>query len=180
MHTKFWIALAFLLSVATMLGIPFLSAPSPLELKAVHMSVNDWQKSMNSIDLVAMTAFGSSRFGFDDVGNDDWKHILPASGHTLQLLDQHHNRSQVFTVTLFHQLKCLEIWRSEYLGLGPPPSLVHHCMNYLRQQILCHMNLRLESAKDNLGESGRQYDTVCRDWSKIFVEADRNSLAVSH
>ncbi|KAJ7582187.1 hypothetical protein C8J56DRAFT_792809, partial [Mycena floridula] len=107
----------------------------------------------------------------------EWHRLLPAAGHTVRLREKEGLNISDYTVTLFHQLKCLEIYRKEYLSsrLSPSP-MVHHCLNYLRQQILCHMNLRLESVKSYAGNSGRQYEFVCRDWSQIYVAAEDNKI----
>jgi hypothetical protein len=51
-------------------------------------------------------------------------------------------------------------------------------MNYLRQTLLCRPNLRLESVEDEFGLSDRNfYGTVCRDWTAVYREAERNQVA---
>lgn len=111
-------------------------------------------------------------------GAEEYVRLLPSGGHTI-LLD--HDQSgvlphpAVYTVTLFHQLKCLDIIRQKFATTTDgSPALVQHCLNYLRQIILCYPNLRLEPAINAAGNAMRGYDTVCRDWSVIYEEAARN------
>lgn len=92
-------------------------------------------------------------------------------------LDDHgHTLVQEYTVTLFHQLKCLDIIRHELTNGIPrePTQLTSHCMNYLRQTILCAVNMRLESIKNPLGAVERVYDAICKDWEMVYLEAERN------
>ncbi|KAJ7586815.1 hypothetical protein C8J56DRAFT_827768 [Mycena floridula] len=166
-----------ILSLAVVLGFFIIPRDSYADVNTADFASNaftvqNWSKAMENIELVAMTAFGTSRYAFDEAGTTAWAHLLPSDQHTIHMKD-HQNRSQVFTVTLFHQLGCLKIFRQEYMSNAPPSLLVRHCLNYFRQQILCHMNLRLESAKSAVGQSSRQYDMVCRDWSRIYDEADK-------
>lgn len=90
-----------------------------------------------------------------------------------------HTVIQEYTVTLFHQLKCLDIIRRELTEStgGEPTPLATHCMNYLRQTILCAVDMRLESVKHPLGAVERVYDTTCKDWETVYTEAERNHRA---
>ncbi|KAF9256981.1 hypothetical protein L218DRAFT_936227 [Marasmius fiardii PR-910] len=128
------------------------------------------------MELVGMSIFGTSRYTLDVAGTEDWKKLMPSGGHTVRFQHYNRNRNQTemvpFTVSLFHQLKCLEIYHEEYIASAPPSPRVRHCLNYLRQQILCRMNLRLESTKDEGARSVRQYETVCRDWSLVYRAAE--------
>ena len=111
-------------------------------------------------------------------GAEEYARLLPSGGHTI-FLDHGQSggltHSAVYTVTLFHQLKCLDIIRQQFAAITDgSPALVQHCLNYLRQIILCYPNLRLEPATNAAGNAMRGYDTVCRDWKVIYEEAERN------
>lgn len=123
-----------------------------------------------------------------DIGTEDaaeeWASLLPRGGYLVHIGDPSSSASGIppknFTVTLFHQLKCLDIIRQEYVTVPPPQPptpLTRHCMNYLRQTVLCRPNLRLESAINDRGIAERNYETVCHDWTKVYEEADRNQRA---
>ncbi|EED80180.1 predicted protein, partial [Postia placenta Mad-698-R] len=122
-----------------------------------------------------------------EVGADEFAKLLPPGGHVVYIgsiiVDedgQHEVVSRPYTVTLFHQLKCLDVIRHELVNVsGPVSSLTRHCMNYLRQSILCRPNLCLESAKNAGGTAARTYNAICRDWTSIYEEAERNQQSFS-
>ncbi|VDB89602.1 unnamed protein product [Peniophora sp. CBMAI 1063] len=112
---------------------------------------------------VAMSIAGSPRYNIHSSdAAEEWRRLLPDSGHTVVVDDE------IYTVTLFHQLKCLDLIREAYAG-GPEPvatPIVRHCMNYLRQTLLCHPNLSLEKGVSPLGSVETRYDVACRDWTQ--------------
>jgi len=127
-------------------------------------------------DLVAMSISDTTRYGLSNDGNIDYAGLMPTGGHTVHISTPDSPVPQTFTVALFHQLKCLEIYHREYLK--PPPRQVtpelRGCLNYLRQSLLCHANTRLESVKNREIQASKQYDTICRDWTKVYEAAERN------
>ncbi|KAG1748966.1 uncharacterized protein EDB91DRAFT_1111695 [Suillus paluster] len=108
-----------------------------------------------------------------DEGGEEYAKLIPRGGHAVNITDPETGQSHTYTVTLFHQLKCLGIIRDNYAAARPPSMITRHCMNYLRQSILCHPNMRIEPAVNNLGSAVRGYDAVCRDWTKVYEEVDK-------
>lgn len=108
-----------------------------------------------------------------DEGGEEFAKLVPRGGHTVPIKDEETGESRIYTVTLFHQLKCLGIIRDNYAEMRPPSSVTRHCMNYLRQSILCHPNIKIEPVVNNLGSAVRGYETVCRDWTKVYEEVDK-------
>ncbi|KAF8987614.1 hypothetical protein BDQ17DRAFT_1258378, partial [Cyathus striatus] len=113
----------------------------------------------------ALQLFDTTYYGLDEDGDHDWAKLFPRGQHTVRLYDdtditmQHEGYWQTeseYSVTLFHELKCLELYRIEYIRhQGPSDSrLIAHCLNYLRQQVLCHINIKLESVKNTKAQSG--------------------------
>ncbi|KAJ7602492.1 hypothetical protein DFH06DRAFT_1258701 [Mycena polygramma] len=128
-------------------------------------------------DEVALRVITAKRYGLGEDGDEEWSKILPSGGHLVHITEDVSGVPEAHTVTLFHQLKCLDIIRTQYKSLPSEPISPHtrHCMNYLRQTLLCQPNLRLESVEDEFGLSDRNfYDTVCRDWTAVYSEAERN------
>ncbi|KAJ6478587.1 hypothetical protein C8R47DRAFT_1219528 [Mycena vitilis] len=128
-------------------------------------------------DEVALRVITAKRYGLDEHGDKEWSKILPSGGHLVHITEDVSGVPEAHTVTLFHQLKCLDIIRTQYKSPPSEPISPHtrHCMNYLRQTLLCQPNLRLESVEDEFGLSDRNfYDTVCRDWTAVYREAERN------
>ncbi|KAJ7217069.1 hypothetical protein GGX14DRAFT_561586 [Mycena pura] len=131
-------------------------------------------------DAVALRIITAERYGLGDDADEEWSKILPAHGHVVHVAQDASAPPEPHTVTLFHQLKCIDIIRAQYkLPQSAPISLrTGHCLNYLRQTILCKSNLVLESVDDQFGHSDRNfYDTVCRDWTALYREAERNQAA---
>ncbi|KAF4614528.1 hypothetical protein D9613_002459 [Agrocybe pediades] len=128
------------------------------------------------MDLVAMTITDTTHYDLNDKGSVDFASLMPSGGHTIHITGPGSEVPETFTVALFHQLKCLEIYHREYLK--PVPRQVtaelRGCLNYLRQSLLCHANTRLESIKNDEVKASKQYDTVCRDWTKVYEAAERN------
>ena len=147
-------------------------------------------------DPVALRVAGSSSYQIDsDVGAAEWAQLVPPGpkGHLVYVKDDTSdpaNASDVrpYTVTLFHQLKCLDVLRRQYMlpllpptGVGedenrtpPVRPIARHCINYLRQTLWCRPSLWLESAKNVYGTASRTYDAVCQDWEEVYAAAERN------
>lgn len=134
-------------------------------------------------DLVAMTITNSARFELD--GEDsalEWAALIPRGGHTVHVMQPGDNQPTTYTVTLFHQLKCLDFIRQDFVYMNRtnagPNIMTSHCVNYLRQTILCRPNLRLESVRNTHLNAGRmQYDAACNDWERVYEETGRNHAA---
>ena len=116
-------------------------------------------------------------------GAEEFFKLMPRGGHLVHIADENEIPS-TYTVSMFHQLRCLDVLRQEYIIEPPqPPSrLSEHCMNYLRQTFWCHPNLRLESMRyppyiENHAPAGattQGYDTLCHDWRAVYEEAEKN------
>jgi hypothetical protein len=142
-------------------------------LERVHMPVED------SVHYALDTATGVA----------EWKTMLPSGDGVLHLGPD----KRQFTISLFHQLRCLNVLRAAMLleldrvNEGPPeqdwqtPS-THHCMSYIRQTVLCRANLRLESVKAPYGLSVTNSDVThtCRDWTVAYNAAEDNYLAYAN
>lgn len=115
--------------------------------------------------------------------DEEWDRLLPSGGHLVHVQSDDSVSPETFTVTLFHQLKCLDVLRKEYIcrterqSCSETDALAQHCLNYLRQSILCNLDSGLESTRNVQGLVTRGYDTVCKDWTKLYDEAERNNKA---
>lgn len=104
-----------------------------------------------------------------EYSDTEWEHLVPSSGHTVTI------EGKIHTVSLFHQMKCLDILRRSYLepqenGISP---LARHCLLYLREMIICQSDMRLERVYSTSGGAYRIYDSVCNDWMEVHDAADR-------
>ncbi|KAJ7107816.1 hypothetical protein C8R44DRAFT_804260 [Mycena epipterygia] len=82
-----------------------------------------------------------------------WEALIPASGGLVRVGPQ----NELFMVSMYHQLKCLDIIRRDYVaglnGKNGTDLLTRHCLNYIRQMVLCHGDRRLET---------------CGDWTQVY------------
>ena len=108
----------------------------------------------------------------------EWSRLIPPRGHLVHLRNET-GEIKKYTVTLLHQFKCLDVIRRQYNGPPTTPlsPLTIHCMNYLRQTLLCHLNLGLESVRNVVGTVASTYDLVCNDWTQLYEEVERNQKA---
>lgn len=122
-----------------------------------------------------MIVHDSTRFSLEtDAGAKVYEDMLP-NGHLVHVGENW----EPHTVSMFHQLRCLQIIGETYLSPGRNKSreLSEHCLNYLRQMFLCKPSLQLESIRtDARGESqtSRPYETVCNDWTAVYDAVEEN------
>ncbi|KAK0499930.1 hypothetical protein EDD18DRAFT_807972 [Armillaria luteobubalina] len=144
--------------------------------------LNNFSYSVEFDGPVAMRIVDSAYYDIDsEEGAQEWAQLLPAHGHTVHIADED-GVSRVHTVSLFHSLMCLDIIRQQFITTPvqtPPPPLIRHCLQYLRLTLLCQPHIWLEPARDLEGHAVRDYDAVCRDWTLIYDEAERNQRSYS-
>ncbi|TFK24210.1 hypothetical protein FA15DRAFT_592771, partial [Coprinopsis marcescibilis] len=84
-----------------------------------------------------------------------------------------------FAIPMFHSLHCMRLMRYALDGQYSAYARGHmqHCLNYLRQEILCASDVAVEPA-DILQ---RDYEEVrfgsvhvCKDWEALFADAEKN------
>jgi len=166
-----WFALATEALRRTRQGSPWVSSSGPEHLSfsvpvgdPVAMFIHD------SVYYDPVTERGALEYGY----------LMPSGGHTVHITRPQtttsQSKSEVHTVALFHRLKCLQIMGHQFVAPELPISpLTKHCINYLRESILCRLNLRLESVKNTIGHVNRgPYDAKCKDWTLVYAEAERN------
>ncbi|TBU51884.1 hypothetical protein BD310DRAFT_941351 [Dichomitus squalens] len=116
-----------------------------------------------------------------DLGAAEWKSILPSGGSTLYFGED----LRPFTLSMFHQLRCLDILRDilvEFHYNKSPdatyknPEMAKHCMNYLRQTVICRADTRLEHVRAASGPRVVVSDLThsCKDWTAVYEAAERN------
>ncbi|KAI0324260.1 hypothetical protein GY45DRAFT_1263194 [Cubamyces sp. BRFM 1775] len=112
----------------------------------------------------------------------EWASIFPAGSGGFVRLGP---RGRLFGVSMFHQLHCLDKMRRAVVA--PPSSEweswhTQHCLNYVRQMLLCAANTRLEPVKEVVeqGENreakvdGLGLEHRCRDWSVLRTAVEEN------
>ncbi|KAJ7781728.1 hypothetical protein DFH07DRAFT_900915 [Mycena maculata] len=107
---------------------------------------------------------------------DEWHSQFPSGGGFVRLGPNY----RLFGVSMFHQLHCLDKMRTA-ITMEPPTEWekwhTQHCLNYVRQMLLCAANVRLEPVKvseEGLKVDGLGVKHVCRDWSSLYELAEKN------
>ncbi|EIM85253.1 uncharacterized protein STEHIDRAFT_169253 [Stereum hirsutum FP-91666 SS1] len=115
-------------------------------------------------------------------GIQQWAQLVPSDGGKIFTT----SGEQPQTISMFHQLRCLDIIRAAIvishtrIETGERPrgnvtyGLVRHCMNYLRQMMLCRSDLHLENVRDPVGPHAVEMAVmhVCEDWRVVYAAAD--------
>ncbi|GJJ06890.1 hypothetical protein Clacol_001086 [Clathrus columnatus] len=110
---------------------------------------------------------------------EEFARLMPSGGHQVHIDDDDNNHTGPYTVALFHQLKCLDIISQAYRIQSYPGELERHCLNYLRQSVLCIADNRLESVRSPVGPRIVSFssDYICKDWSAVYDAAEVNHKA---
>jgi hypothetical protein len=97
----------------------------------------------------------------------EWQALFPGDG-LFEL------EGDLYTTSMFHQLRCLDTLRKDFTALQSSSfnqtsnhTLARHCLNYLRQMILCRSDLHLGPL---LGVRRNVHPDalICRDWSLVY------------
>ncbi|VDC03520.1 unnamed protein product [Peniophora sp. CBMAI 1063] len=89
---------------------------------------------------------------------------------------------RAFALSMFHQLHCLRLLRAGLDGDYRPQIQGHfrHCLNYLRQMILCQPDLTLEPHNvidHDPMMKGPTSVHVCSDWREVYDAVEDNYAA---
>lgn len=109
--------------------------------------------------------------------DSQWAAMVPPNGGSVRVGPDR----QQYLVSMFHQLRCLDIMRRSYNareGLSPegPSAVTQHCLHYLRQMVLCRSDTRLEPVIDIEGPHAvRAWGPMtCDDWTQVYDAHARN------
>ena len=108
----------------------------------------------------------------------EWDSLIPAgTGGAVRLGPD----DRFYTVSMFHQLQCLNDLRKAVVQTEdesePTKERVHHCLNYVRQMLLCAASVRLEPVKPTAGGRGADgfwLEHRCKDWTLLRQEVELN------
>lgn len=140
---------------------------------------------------VALTLEDSFHYGLEGPDADaEWESVYPGGSAGFVRLGPNH---RFFGLSVYHQMHCLDSLRFAILGREHPARRswervnsgvrerevphAQHCLNYLRQTILCAADLTLEPetfpGSQDVAE-GLFATHVCRDWSKVHAFVEQN------
>ncbi|KAE9388891.1 hypothetical protein BT96DRAFT_890298 [Gymnopus androsaceus JB14] len=111
--------------------------------------------------------------------DEEWAALAPNGG--VVYLGENHDP---FTPSMFHQLRCLDIIRKDIVRVRgsenpvEPLELTQHCMNYLRQMVLCRSDVALEycAGKPHVEVFPLTYE--CQDWRQLYSALEVNQASL--
>ncbi|KXN91608.1 hypothetical protein AN958_12726 [Leucoagaricus sp. SymC.cos] len=126
--------------------------------------------------------------------DEEWDSLLP-SNHATGIRLGSSEEGQF--ISAYHQLSCLNALRKLYMNPGwvddaKRLDTAHHCLNVLRQAVLCNADTTLEPShpeKHSNGKvvaaaSGMDVLHVCKNWEKLRTLSEKdgfaNSSSVNH
>lgn len=105
----------------------------------------------------------------------EWAALVPGDG-LVHLSDGEHE--EPFMVSMLHQLRCLDVMRDQ---LTKPRAErteqpARHCMNYIRQMILCRGDTHLDPYQypSNIHPVESNPIRRCMDWRAVYDAVEQN------
>ena len=125
-----------------------------------------------------MDIHDSARYATNGTAADaEWAALIPSGGGIVHMGTG--PNMQPFMLSMFHQLHCLRLIRSGLAGDYRAPTQGHfgHCLNYLRQMILCKPDLTLEPGdvlERDFSVERQGSVHVCEDWRQVYDMMQEN------
>ncbi|KAJ7022735.1 hypothetical protein C8F04DRAFT_1137192 [Mycena alexandri] len=126
------------------------------------------------VPSVALKIEDSARYGLSDFNAyADWRttDLFPRSNGFVKLGPE----GRTFGIAMFHQMHCLQRIRTAIVQ-GDPGHHTRHCLNLLRQTVLCASDTTLDPLNSAKGTDGLGIVHVCRDWEKVYDFVEENQL----
>lgn len=115
--------------------------------------------------------------------DEEWNRLIPGDG-AVYLKSSQSERTMEYTVSIYHQLRCLDIIRRniveverrkhhepEFNAITPATQ---HCINYLREMVLCRGDLDLETIAGLPKSDVILYQYQCWDWEAVYSAVKNN------
>jgi len=131
---------------------------------------------VKSLGEISMTIEESLRFRLQDDPSiaQSWVSSLPQGIGFVRLGPE----KRAFAISMFHELHCLLEIHQVIVQRAGPNKHVQHCLNYIRQGVLCSADLTLEPINyltHNFTSHSVIGDRACKDWRAAHKFAEDNS-----
>lgn len=116
---------------------------------------------------------------YETQADSEWLSTTPANNGFVRIGDEH----RYLLTAIGHQIHCVRVLRMAILYPTHPDVTtfhVSHCLSYLRMYALCKSDLTLEMydpLQRNFTSEKLGAVHVCRDWSRVYDEMQRNKEA---
>lgn len=103
--------------------------------------------------------------------DEEWNALTPNNGIIYLGLEK-----RPFSISMFHQIRCLDIIRKSIRdrAFKGPSKLDSHCLNYLRQMILCSSAAEVDLFSGLNGQTPIYSMRTCNNWSAVYGEVQVN------
>ncbi|EJD00200.1 uncharacterized protein FOMMEDRAFT_170189 [Fomitiporia mediterranea MF3/22] len=140
-------------------------------------SGDDFPRTLPIGPLGRVKAFRENSIHFSLEDDAEWEAAVPGDG--LIYLGK---QRRPFMVSMFHQLRCLDIVRREIVSvahsgkpdISPASDLGQYCVNYLRQMAMCRGDLDLDVIMGWPHPAVYPDLTECSDWEVVYKEVEMN------
>ncbi|KAI0942531.1 hypothetical protein AcW1_003135 [Taiwanofungus camphoratus] len=129
---------------------------------------------MSELQPVSMTVEESIHYPLLGIDSDDEWESASSAGYGYVRLGP---EDRLFAVTMYHELHCLRMLNLAFSKTASTSAHIRHCLDYLRQGILCSPDLTLEPGhfEEKDFEVERMGSThTCKDWSAVYPIMDEN------
>lgn len=112
--------------------------------------------------------------------DQEWETLLPPNYVTGLLF--HSTDKRRHFISVYYQISCLNSLRKLYMNPGWEDDIekqdgAHHCLNVLRQAVLCNGDTTLEPSHSELRSNGKEVAAasgmdvlhVCRNWEELKI-----------
>lgn len=120
----------------------------------------------------------------------EWDTLLPSNHATgIHLVESTNSGEQGHFISIYHQISCLNTLRKLRMNPGwaddqKKQNMAHHCLNVLRQAVLCNGDTTLEpshlemdsNGKGVAAASGMDVLHVCKNWEGLRTMAENDSF----
>lgn len=138
------------------------------------------QWNLGELGNVKMLVEKTNHYALDsEVGAAQWAALVPPDGGVIRIPGV----EMPLTISMFHQLRCLDNIRTALVQNQTfPGPVTTHCMNYIRQMILCRADLYLENVRDTkaLHVVDMMGERTCKDWTKVYAAVEENRRTQIH
>ncbi|EPQ56285.1 hypothetical protein GLOTRDRAFT_39785, partial [Gloeophyllum trabeum ATCC 11539] len=112
----------------------------------------------------------TTHFGISSEEDEhDWASVFPDGNGFVRLGPS----KRLFALSAFHEMHCMQSVRRALVQEGHGDGHVQHCLNYLRQMILCHANIQLEPVRED-GTVAWGRERTCRDREELYDWLGKN------
>lgn len=149
-------------------------------LRGFETSGNQPGKNEAPLSLLPVLQLVEANGHYGMNADREWETLLPPNYVTGLLF--HSTDKRRHFISVYYQISCLNSLRKLYMNPGWEDDIekqdgAHHCLNVLRQAVLCNGDTTLEPSHSELRSNGKEVAAasgmdvlhVCRNWEELKI-----------